>query len=91
VSHTDLPANDFSELFRLLQDDPKSYLQREPHVLAAPAIGGPHYDEKVGRSRCSASRRAPVATTSSALCTLANHVAEGHPEVGLSWSSVGGR
>jgi hypothetical protein len=32
VCHTDLPSNDFGELFKVLEDDPESYLQGEPHV-----------------------------------------------------------
>ena len=32
VIHTDLPANDFSTLFQLLETDPDSYLRDQPHV-----------------------------------------------------------
>jgi hypothetical protein len=34
VFHTDLPANDFSELFRVLQDDPDSYLLGKQRVFS---------------------------------------------------------
>jgi hypothetical protein len=33
VCHTDLPANDFSEMFALLESDAESYLQGEPQVF----------------------------------------------------------
>ena len=42
VCHTDLPANDFSEMFALLESDPESYLQGEPHVFPY-AIGRSFY------------------------------------------------
>ena len=44
VCHTDLPANDFSELFDVLEDDPNSYLRGEPHVFPS-AIGRSFYRE----------------------------------------------
>lgn len=34
VYHTDLPANDFGELFRVLEDDPNSYLLGEQSVFS---------------------------------------------------------
>jgi hypothetical protein len=40
--HTDLPSNDFGELFNVLGDDPESYLQGEPHVYPF-AIGRSFY------------------------------------------------
>jgi hypothetical protein len=42
VCHTDLPANDFSEMFSLLESDPESYLQGEPQVFPY-AIGRSFY------------------------------------------------
>jgi hypothetical protein len=42
VCHTDLPANDFSEMFALLESDPESYLQGEPRVFPY-AIGRSFY------------------------------------------------
>jgi hypothetical protein len=42
VCHTDLPANDFSEMFALLESDPQSYLQGDPHVFPY-AIGRSFY------------------------------------------------
>jgi len=42
VCHTDLPANDFSEMFALLESDPESYLQGEPQVFPY-AIGRSFY------------------------------------------------
>jgi SAM dependent carboxyl methyltransferase len=42
VCHTDLPANDFSEMFALLESDPESYLQNEPQVFPY-AIGRSFY------------------------------------------------
>jgi hypothetical protein len=42
VCHADLPANDFSELFRVLEGDPDSYLKGEPHVFPS-AIGRSFY------------------------------------------------
>ena len=34
VTHTGLPDNDFSTLFRTLHDDPDSYLNGDPNVFA---------------------------------------------------------
>ena len=42
VCHTDLPANDFSEMFALLESDAESYLQGEPQVFPY-AIGRSFY------------------------------------------------
>jgi hypothetical protein len=42
VCHTDLPANDFSEMFALLESDPQSYLQGDPLVFPY-AIGRSFY------------------------------------------------
>jgi hypothetical protein len=42
VCHTDLPSNDFSEMFALLENDPESYLRSDPNVFAA-AIGRSFY------------------------------------------------
>jgi len=38
VFHTDLPSNDFTSLFRVLDDDPNSYLSGSPGVYSA-AVG----------------------------------------------------
>ena len=38
VFHTDLPSNDFTSLFRVLDDDPDSYLSGSPGVYSA-AVG----------------------------------------------------
>ena len=42
VYHTDLPANDFSTLFEVLESDPASYL-REEHSVFPSAIGRSFY------------------------------------------------
>lgn len=42
VCHTDLPANDFNEMFALLESDPEGYLQGEPQVFPY-AIGRSFY------------------------------------------------
>ena len=42
VYHTDLPSNDFSELFSLLATDPDSYLRADPNVFPY-AIGRSFY------------------------------------------------
>ena len=42
VYHTDLPANDFSTLFEVLESDPASYL-REEHSVFPLAIGRSFY------------------------------------------------
>ena len=42
VCHTDLPANDFSEMFALLESDPESYLQDQAQVFPY-AIGRSFY------------------------------------------------
>src|SRR5262245_14344599 len=34
VVHTDLPENDFSTLFQLLESDPDSYLRHQPNVFS---------------------------------------------------------
>jgi S-adenosylmethionine-dependent carboxyl methyltransferase len=38
IFHTDLPSNDFTSLFRVLDDDPNSYLSGSPGVYSA-AVG----------------------------------------------------
>jgi hypothetical protein len=43
VVHTDLPANDFTSLFKLLETDPNSYLRNDPAVFAS-AIGKSFYE-----------------------------------------------
>jgi hypothetical protein len=42
VCHTDLPGNDFSEMFQLFENDPESYLRGEPLVFPY-AIGRSFY------------------------------------------------
>jgi hypothetical protein len=42
VYHADLPGNDFSELFAVLENDPETYLRSDPNVFAA-AIGRSFY------------------------------------------------
>jgi hypothetical protein len=44
VVHTDLPGNDFSALFRLLDGDPASYLRGDPAAFAS-AVGRSFYEQ----------------------------------------------
>ncbi|GLS19526.1 hypothetical protein GCM10007874_25430 [Labrys miyagiensis] len=44
VVHTDLPGNDFSALFQLLDGDPASYLRGDPAVFAS-AVGRSFYEQ----------------------------------------------
>lgn len=44
VTHTDVPENDFTALFRTLTDDPDSYLQRD-HASFASAVGRSYYSQ----------------------------------------------
>lgn len=44
VSHVDLPSNDFTSLFRLLEEDPASYLAGRTGVYPA-AIGRSHFGQ----------------------------------------------
>jgi hypothetical protein len=44
VTHTDLPENDFTALFRTLTADPDSYLQRDPASFAS-AVGRSYYSQ----------------------------------------------
>ena len=44
VVHTDLPGNDFSTLFRLLEADPDSYLREQSNVFAS-AVGRSFYEK----------------------------------------------
>src|SRR6202167_4641458 len=44
VVHTDLPENDFSVLFELLNGDPNSYLRRD-HAVFASAVGRSFYEQ----------------------------------------------
>ena len=44
VVHTDLPNNDFSALFELLDTDPASYLRRD-HAAYASAVGRTFYEQ----------------------------------------------
>ena len=44
VVHTDLPGNDFSTLFRILETDPESYLDVRDNVFAS-AIGRSFYEK----------------------------------------------
>lgn len=43
--HTDLPGNDFSTLFHLLEADPDSYIRDQPNVFAY-AVGRSFYEPK---------------------------------------------
>ena len=42
IVHTDLPSNDFSSLFAMLENDPDSYLRRDPRISAL-AIGRSYF------------------------------------------------
>ncbi len=44
VVHTDLPENDFSVLFELLNTDPNSYLRKD-HAIFASAVGRSFYEQ----------------------------------------------
>ncbi|BBY52655.1 hypothetical protein MARA_61230 [Mycolicibacterium arabiense] len=44
VTHTDVPDNDFTALFRTLTDDPDSYLQRDKAAFAS-AVGRSYYGQ----------------------------------------------
>jgi SAM dependent carboxyl methyltransferase len=44
VVHTDLPENDFSVLFELLNTDPNSYLRKD-HAVFASAVGRSFYEQ----------------------------------------------
>ena len=44
VTHTDVPQNDFTELFRTLSDDPDTYLKRDPATFAS-AVGRSFYTQ----------------------------------------------
>ncbi|MGW0162898.1 SAM-dependent methyltransferase [Mycobacterium sp. NPDC003323] len=44
VTHTDVPDNDFSELFRVLADDPDSYLRHDPATYSS-AVGRSFYTQ----------------------------------------------
>ncbi len=44
VVHTDLPENDFSVLFELLNSDPNSYLRRD-HAVFASGVGRSFYEQ----------------------------------------------
>jgi hypothetical protein len=44
VTHTDLPDNDFTALFRTLADDPDSYLKRD-HASFPTAVGRSYYSQ----------------------------------------------
>lgn len=44
VTHTDLPENNFTALFRTLTDDPDSYLHRDPAAFAS-AVGRSYYSQ----------------------------------------------
>lgn len=44
VVHTDLPGNDFAELFRLLEGDPDSYVRNDQAAFAA-AVGRSFYQQ----------------------------------------------
>lgn len=61
VIHTDQPDNDFTALFRLLRDDPASYLKHEAHVYAA-AVG-----------RCFYTQILPAGTVDFGWCAYAAH------------------
>lgn len=44
VTHTDVPENDFTELFRTLSDDPDTYLKRDQASFAS-AVGRSYYSQ----------------------------------------------
>lgn len=44
VTHTDIPDNDFTELFRTLSDDPDSYLKKDESTFAS-AVGRSFYSQ----------------------------------------------
>src|ERR1700710_2569901 len=44
VTHTDVPQNDFTELFRTLSDDPDTYLKKDPASFAS-AVGRSFYGQ----------------------------------------------
>jgi hypothetical protein len=44
VTHTDVPENDFTELFRTLSDDPDTYLKKD-HASFASAVGRSFYTQ----------------------------------------------
>ena len=44
VTHTDVPENDFSALFRVLREDPDSYLRRDPATFSS-AVGRSFYSQ----------------------------------------------
>jgi hypothetical protein len=44
VTHTDVPQNDFTELFRTLTDDPDTYLKKD-HASFASAVGRSFYTQ----------------------------------------------
>ncbi len=46
VTHTDVPDNDFTELFRTLNDDPDTYLKKDPACFAS-AVGRSFYTQIV--------------------------------------------
>jgi hypothetical protein len=46
VTHTDVPENDFTELFRTLSDDPDTYLKKD-HASFASAVGRSYYSQIV--------------------------------------------
>ena len=46
VTHTDVPENDFTELFRTLTDDPDTYLKRD-HASFTSAVGRSFYTQIV--------------------------------------------
>lgn len=46
VTHTDVPENDFTELFRTLSDDPDTYLKKD-HATFASAVGRSFYSQIV--------------------------------------------
>jgi hypothetical protein len=46
VTHTDVPENDFTELFRTLSNDPDTYLKKD-HASFASAVGRSYYSQIV--------------------------------------------
>ena len=46
VTHTDVPENDFTELFRTLSEDPDTYLKKD-HASFASAVGRSYYSQIV--------------------------------------------
>lgn len=73
VAHSDVPANDFTALFRTLNDDPDSYLQEDKAIFAS-AVGRSFYEQILP------SRTVHLGWTSWAIQWL-SRIPEGAPEL----------